>query len=63
LQIARRALGSFSAIVLDQPNSRRLLLIKTILPEAKSVGVFMGPTSMQDADNLKEVAEKVRCCD
>jgi ABC-type uncharacterized transport system substrate-binding protein len=54
-----RTLGSFSAIVLDQPNARRLLLIKTILPEAKSVGVLMGPTSMQDADNLKEVAEKI----
>ena len=54
-----RTLGSFSAIVLDQPNARRLLLIKTILPEAKSVGVLMGPTSMQEADNLKEVAEKI----
>jgi putative ABC transport system substrate-binding protein len=54
-----RTLGSFSAIVLDQPNARRLLLIKTILPESKSVGVLMGPTSMQDADNLKEVAEKI----
>jgi putative tryptophan/tyrosine transport system substrate-binding protein len=59
LASSKRTLGSFSAIVLDQPNSRRLLLIKTILPEAKSVGVLMGSTSMQDADNLKEVAEKL----
>lgn len=54
-----RVLGSFSAIVLDQPNARRLLLIKTILPEAKSVGALMGPTSKQEADNLKDAAEKV----
>lgn len=59
LASSRRTLGSFSAIVLDQPNSRRLLLIKTILPEAKSVGVLMGSTSIQDADNLKEAAEKL----
>ena len=54
-----RTLCAFSAIVLDQPNARRLLLIKTILPEAKRVGVLMGPTSMHDADNLIEVAEKI----
>lgn len=58
LASSRRVLGSFSAIVLDQPNARRLLLVKTILPETKRVGVLMGPSSKQEADNLKEVAEK-----
>ncbi len=56
---SKRVLGNFSAIVLDQPNARRLLLIKTILPNVKSVGVLLGPTSMQDADNLKEMGEKI----
>ncbi len=59
LASSRRVLGNFSAIVLDQPNARRLLLIKTVLPEAKSVGVLLGQTSMQDTDNLKEMAEKL----
>lgn len=59
LASSRRALGSFSAIVLDQPNFRRFLLIRTVLPQAKSIGVLLGSTSMQDADNLKEVAEKL----
>jgi putative tryptophan/tyrosine transport system substrate-binding protein len=54
-----RVLGNFSAIVLDQPSSRRLLLIKTILPSAKNVGVLMGSTSMADAENLKDAAEKL----
>jgi putative tryptophan/tyrosine transport system substrate-binding protein len=58
LASSKRVLGNFSAIVLDQPNARRLLLVKTILPKAKKVGVLMGPTSMQDADDLKGVAEK-----
>lgn len=56
---SRRVLGTFSAIVLDQPNARRLLLVKTILPQAKRVGVLLGPSSKQEADNLKDVAEKV----
>lgn len=56
---SRRVLGNFSAIVLDQPYTRRLLLIKTILPEAKSAGVLLGTTSIQDADNLKEAGEKM----
>jgi putative tryptophan/tyrosine transport system substrate-binding protein len=59
LASSRRVLGNFSAIVLDQPNARRLLLIKTILPNLKSVGALLGPTSMQDVDNLKEMGEKI----
>lgn len=32
---SKRVLGNFSAIVLDQPYSRRFSLIKTVMPEAK----------------------------
>lgn len=55
---SKRELGNFSAIVLDQPYSRQILLIKNILPEAKKIGVLLGPTSSQYADLIKEVGEE-----
>lgn len=50
-------LGNFSAIVLDQPYSRRFSLIKTVLPEAKNLGVLLGPDSSLDMDEIREVGE------
>jgi putative tryptophan/tyrosine transport system substrate-binding protein len=55
---SKRDLGNFSAIVLDQPFSRQFLLIKNILPEAKKIGVLLGPTSAQYADLIKESGEE-----
>jgi ABC-type uncharacterized transport system substrate-binding protein len=55
---SKRDLGNFSAIVLDQPFSRQMTLIKNILPESKKIGVLLGPTSSQYADHLKEVGEE-----
>ena len=51
---SRRDLGNFSAIVLDQPYSRQIALIKTVLPEAKTIGVLLGSTSTRYAENIKE---------
>ncbi len=58
LLTSRRDLGSFSAIVLDQPYLRQMSLIKTVLPEARSIGVLLGPTSSQYSELLKDEAEK-----
>ena len=55
---SRRDLGNFSAIVLDQPYSRQMALIKTVLPEAKTIGVLLGSTSARYAENIKEEGEK-----
>jgi ABC-type uncharacterized transport system substrate-binding protein len=54
----KRDLGNFSAIVLDQPFSRQIFLIKNLLPEAKKIGVLLGPTSSQFADLIKEEGEE-----
>jgi putative tryptophan/tyrosine transport system substrate-binding protein len=55
---SKRDLGNFSAIVLDQPFSRQIFLIRNILPEAKKIGVLLGPTSSQFADAIKEKGEE-----
>ena len=55
---SHRDLGNFSAIVLDQPYPRQMSLIKTILPEAKNLGVLLGASSSQYEELLKEVGEK-----
>lgn len=54
----KRDLGNFSAIVLDQPFSRQVFLMRNILPEAKKIGVLLGPTSSQFADAIKEEGEE-----
>ena len=54
---SKRDLGDFSAIVLDQPFSRQISLIRNILPQAEKIGVLLGPTSTQYADLIKEVGE------
>jgi ABC-type uncharacterized transport system substrate-binding protein len=55
---SKRDLGNFSAIVLDQPYARQMSLIKKILPEAKTLGILLGPTSSQYGDFLKEEGKK-----
>jgi putative ABC transport system substrate-binding protein len=54
---SRRELGNFSAIVLDQPYSRRFSLIKTVLPEAKNLGVLLGPNSSLDIEDIRDIGE------
>lgn len=56
---SRRELGNFSAIVLDQPYWRQLSLIKAVLPEAKKVGVLLGPSSSQYLEVLREEADEL----
>jgi putative tryptophan/tyrosine transport system substrate-binding protein len=55
---SRRELGNFSAIVLDQPYSRQLSLIRAILPDAKKVGVLLGTVSSQYMDVIKDEGEE-----
>jgi putative tryptophan/tyrosine transport system substrate-binding protein len=57
---SKRMLGNFSAIVLDQPYSRRFSLIKTVLPEAKNLGVLLGPDSSSDMDDIRDVGESAQ---
>jgi ABC-type uncharacterized transport system substrate-binding protein len=54
----RRDLGNFSAIVLDQPFSRQISLIKYVLPEAQKIGVLLGTTSAQYIEYVREEGEK-----
>ena len=53
-----RDLGNFSAIVLDQPYARQMLLIKTLLPDVKNVGVMLGKTSSQYNELIRDAGEK-----
>lgn len=58
LETSGRDLGIFSAIVLDQPYSRQISLIKTILPEIKTLGILLGSTSSKYAEHLRDEGEK-----
>jgi putative tryptophan/tyrosine transport system substrate-binding protein len=58
LLTSRRNLDNFSAVVIDQPYWRRVTLIKAILPDVKTLGVLLGPTSSENSELLKEVGEK-----
>jgi len=53
LQQSKREFGNFSAVVLDQPYERQFNLIKVVLPEANAVGVLLGLTSAQYAEQIK----------
>jgi putative tryptophan/tyrosine transport system substrate-binding protein len=55
---SHRELGSFSAIVLDQPYWRQLSLIRAILPDAKKVGVLLGAVSSRYMDEIKDEGEE-----
>lgn len=54
---SRRELGNFSAIVLDQPYSRRFSLIKTVMPEVRNLGMLLGPQSMLEMESIRETGE------
>lgn len=56
---SKREQSNFSAIEFDQPYWRQLILIKTILPEAKKVGVLFGSASSQYLEILKDEAGKL----
>jgi len=58
LEASHRDLGNFTAIVLDQSYTRQLSLIKTMMPEAKRVGILLGSSSSKYAEYLKEEGEK-----
>lgn len=58
LLASRRDLGTFSAIVLDQPYSRQMSLIRAVLPNIKNLGILLGSTSSQYSEHLKDVGEK-----
>lgn len=60
LASSKRVLGNFSAIVLDQPYSRRFSLIKAVLPDAKNLGVLLGPDSSTDIDDIRAVGENAQ---
>jgi putative tryptophan/tyrosine transport system substrate-binding protein len=51
---SRRTLGNFSAIVLDQPYSRRFSLVKAVMPDIKSLGVLLGSNSVADIEEFKQ---------
>ena len=58
LESSNRDLGNFSAIVLDQPYIRQMMLIKAVLPDIKNLGVLLGKTSSQYAEHIKEAGDK-----
>ena len=58
LESSGRDLGNFSAIVLDQPYMRQMMLIKVILPDIKNLGVLLGKTSVQYGELIKDIGEK-----
>jgi hypothetical protein len=59
MEKSRRYLGNFSAIVLEQPIARQLNLVKQVLPAAQKIGVLLGSTSSQYAENVTEEGEKI----
>lgn len=49
----------FSALYLDQPLRRRLLLIRELMPESDDVAVILGPGTRQYAGELKDTARSM----
>jgi len=58
LASSRRDLGNFSAIVLDQPYMRQMMLIKSVMPNIKNLGVLLGKNSSQYSELIKDAGEK-----
>jgi len=48
-----------SAVFVDQPVDQQLRLTKALLPNARRVGVLLGPTSGQHADEIRHHAERL----
>lgn len=55
---SKRDLGNFSAIVLDQPYARQMMLIKTIMPKMRNLGVLLGNNSSQYGELIRDAGEK-----
>jgi putative tryptophan/tyrosine transport system substrate-binding protein len=55
---SKRNFGNCSLVMLDQPYSRQLLLIKNMLPDAKNLSMLLGNSSSQFAKFYQESAEK-----
>ena len=47
---------NLSAITLDQPLPRQLALLRHTLPQARTIGVLLGPSSTAQADALEQAA-------
>jgi putative tryptophan/tyrosine transport system substrate-binding protein len=47
----------FGAIFLDQPISRRVVLLHEILPNAENISVLLGPSTVDMKDEIKRVLE------
>ena len=58
LNSSQRDLGNFSAIVLDQPYMRQMMLVKTVMPSLRNLGVLLGNNSAQYGELIKEAGEK-----
>ena len=58
MEKSRRDLGNFSAIVLDQPYQRQMALVKTVLPDSRSLGILLGSISTSNGEALREEGEK-----
>lgn len=55
---SRRDLGNFSAIVLDQPYMRQMMLIKAVMPNIRNLGVLLGKNSSQYNELIEGAGEK-----
>lgn len=53
----RKSSSQFSALYLNQPLSRQLRLIRLALPEARRIGVLLGPESQAQASALNPLAQ------
>lgn len=58
LQDSGRTPRNFSAIVLDQPISRQIALIKAVMPSATHIGVLLGPLSRSLGNELQLAASQ-----
>lgn len=56
--VSQRDASMFSAIYLDQPLSRHLRLIKQILPNRRSIGVVLGPATLDRIKPLQQAARE-----
>lgn len=53
----RSASRSLSAVYLDQPLRRQLTLVRLALPQARQIGVLLGPDSVADLADLRRQAQ------
>jgi putative tryptophan/tyrosine transport system substrate-binding protein len=56
-EASRRATANVSGVVLDQPFARRVELLRLALPDAKQVGVLMGPESQASQAALAQALQ------